>query len=65
MDDKATWGGKREGAGRPKQEVIRKQRTTRLYDDEWELMKAFERIIKHGDKEACKRFIEEHKESLA
>lgn len=65
MEDKASWGGKREGAGRPKQEVIRKQRTTRLYDDEWELMKAFERIIKRGDKEACKRFIEEHKESLA
>ena len=65
MTDKTKWGGKREGAGRPKQEVIHKQRTTRLYDDEWELMKAFERIIKYGDKEACIRFIEEHKESLA
>ena len=62
MTDKTKRGGKREGAGRPKQEVIRKQRTTRLYDDEWELMKTFERIIKYGDKEACKRFIEEHEE---
>ena len=65
MENKSTKGGARPGAGRPKQEVIRKQRTTRLYDDEWDLMKAFERIIKYGDKEACKRFIEEHKEGLA
>ena len=33
-----------------------------LQNQEWELMKAYERIIKYGDKEESKRFIEEHEE---
>ena len=34
-----TWGGKREGAGRPKVTIKRKQRVIHLFDEEWELIK--------------------------
>lgn len=44
-------GGIREGAGRPKgttkPEGVRKQRQLRAYDDEWEMIKAFAKILKH------------------
>ena len=33
-----TWGGRREGAGRPKSEVIKKRRALCFFDDEWELI---------------------------
>lgn len=60
--EKSTRGGRREGAGRPKgatkPEGQRKQRMTRAYDDEWELLKRFERLIKHGNKEACIKALE-------
>jgi hypothetical protein len=38
MTDKA-WGGKREGAGRPKLEEKRKQRALVFFDHEWELIR--------------------------
>ena len=48
------WGGKRENqTGRPKKEITRKQRQLRAYEDEWELLKRFDKLIKHGDKAAC------------
>ena len=57
-----THGGAREGAGRPrgslKPEGRRKQRQVTAYDDEWEAIKRFARILKHGDKAACLKFIE-------
>lgn len=61
---KSTRGGKREGAGRKTgwrkgYSEQRKQRQTRAHDDEWELIKRFERLIKHGDKEACIKALEE------
>lgn len=65
MENKSTRGGARPGAGRPPKEKVRTSRTIRLYDDEWELTKAFTQVLKYGDKDACIRFIEEHKESLA
>lgn len=59
-----SWGGKREGAGRKTgwrkgYSEQRKQRQTRAHDDEWELIKRFERLVKHGDKEACLKALEE------
>lgn len=53
-------GGKREGAGRPKVEELRKQRQLRATDAEWELIRRFSRILKYKDKDACKQFIEAH-----
>lgn len=58
------WGGVRENqTGRPKgtfkAEGTRKQRQLRAYDDEWELIKRFDKLIKHGDREACEKFLAE------
>ena len=42
-------GGKREGAGRPKGKTTageRKGRNIRAFDDEWELIKQFAKIVK-------------------
>ena len=54
-------GGAREGAGRPKgttkPEGVRKQRQLRAYDDEWEIIKEFSRILKH-DPERAVRMVE-------
>ena len=47
------WGGKREGAGRPvgtTKEITRKTRSLRAFDDEWEIIKEFTKIVKK-DKE--------------
>ena len=38
MTEKA-WGGRREGAGRPKQGEIRKRRSLVFFDSEWELIR--------------------------
>lgn len=65
-ESKSTRGGKREGAGRPKgtikPEGTRKPRQIRAYDDEWELIKRFEQLVKHGDKEACIKALEKLEE---
>ena len=57
------WGGARPGAGRPKGSVgavePRKQRQLRAHDDEWELIKRFDKLIKKGHKEECIKFLEE------
>jgi len=37
--NKKTWGGQRNGAGRPKLEEKRKQRALKFFDKEWELIK--------------------------
>ena len=55
-------GGKREGAGRPlKAGELRKMRGLRATDEEWEMLQRFEKIIKYGDKDAAKKFLNEHK----
>ena len=52
-------GGKREGAGRPLTAgVVRKQRQTRATDEEWALIKRFDKLVKHGNKEACIKAVE-------
>lgn len=54
-------GGKRDGAGRPKgtlkAEGTRSQRQLRAYDDEWNLIQRFSRLVKYGDKDACEKFV--------
>ena len=57
------WGGKREGAGRPlKTGELRKMRGLRATVEEWELIQRFEKLIKYGDKEACKKFLDEQEQ---
>lgn len=54
-------GGKREGAGRPKKEgELRKMCSMRATNEEWDLIQAFARILKYGDKDKAKRFVEEN-----
>lgn len=51
-------GGMRIGAGRPKNpNGTRKQRQLRAYDNEWELIREFSRIVKH-DPERARRMME-------
>ena len=58
-------GGKREGAGRPLTAgVPRKQRQTRATDDEWELIKRFDKLVKYGARESCEKFIAEMEKIL-
>ena len=51
-------GGTREGAGRPKDttkpEGVRKQRQLRAYDEEWEIIKEFSRILKKDPERAAR-----------
>ena len=53
--------GSRRGRGKPlgwrKPEGIRKLRTTKAYDDEWELLQRFDKLVKHGNRKACEEFL--------
>ncbi len=52
------WGGKRTGAGRPIQAgEVKKNRSLKATDAEWELISNFAKIVKYGDKQAAKDFI--------
>ena len=48
--------------GRPvgwrKVEGTREQKQMRAYPDEWELIQRFAKLVKYGDKVACKKFLE-------
>lgn len=47
-------GGKRAGAGRPLTAgEVRKQRQLRATNEEWNLIKRFEKLVKYADKPAC------------
>ena len=50
------WGGERKGSGRPKGSVkaegVRPQHQIRAYDDEWQLIQKFARLVK-ANKELC------------
>ena len=41
-----SWGGIRKGAGRPKQVEIRKNKSIRVFDEEWEIIKPVINLIK-------------------
>ena len=57
-------GGKREGAGRPLTAgELRKQKQMRATTDEWELIQRFARLVKYGDKDACKKFLDDREQS--
>ena len=52
-------GGRREGAGRPLTAgAVRKQRQLRATDEEWELIKRFDKLIKYANKIACIKALE-------
>lgn len=57
------WGGRRPNqTGRPKGTVKaegqRKQHQLRAYDDEWELVRRFNKIVR-TNKEECQKFLDE------
>lgn len=60
-NNRGTIGNK--GGRPPKPEGARKQRQTRAYDDEWELIKQFSALVKK-DKEEAKKAIEKLDEAI-
>lgn len=61
-EDKQSWGGKRMGAGRkpappPRDGSERRIRSVKVGDEEWQLIKAFEKLAK-SDPERAKRLVE-------
>ena len=57
---KTTWGGRREGAGRPvgtKKAITRKTRSIAAFDDEWEMIRQFSKIVKK-DKDTAKKILD-------
>ena len=44
-----------------KKGFTRKQRQLREFDEEWEIIRAFDRIMKYGDKKAAIEFVEQYK----
>lgn len=58
MENKPKRGGRRPGAGRPKNaDGQRQPHQLRAFPDEWELINQFAKIVKHGDKNACINFL--------
>ena len=60
-----SWGGAREGAGRPKATVVRKYRSIYVSKEEWSIMKPVINLIKKDNKNTaflavflCRFFIE-------
>ncbi len=54
-------GGVRQGAGRPIQaEEVKKMRSLRATDKEWEIILAFAKILKSDDKQAAIDFVNQH-----
>ena len=48
-------GGKPLGWRKP--QGVRQQHQTRAYEDEWQLILKFSRLIKKGDRAACEKFL--------
>ena len=57
------WGGRREGSGRKPQvgDEVRKNCTLKATSAEWQIILDFAKILKHGDKDSAKNFVESHK----
>ena len=54
-------GGKREGAGRPVSAgEVRKLRSMRATNKEWQLIQKFARMLKKGDRITAENFIREY-----
>lgn len=57
---KTTWGGRRTGTGRPvgtKKDITRKTRSIAAFDDEWEMIRQFSKIVKK-DKDTAKKILD-------
>lgn len=57
------WGGRRPGAGRPKGTTkdvhnSRPQHQVRAFDDEWDLISRFAKLVKSGKFKSCKAAVE-------
>ncbi len=68
-EKKYGWGGRRPNqTGRPvgttKPEGVRAQHQLRAYDDEWELIREFARLVKHVDKDICRKMLDEMKQKM-
>lgn len=54
-------GGARPGAGRPQkspEEVLqRPNRGLRAFDEEWELISRFAKLVKQGKQDECEKFL--------
>ncbi|WP_432643465.1 hypothetical protein [Acidaminococcus sp.] len=64
VEEKKQWGGRRPGAGRPKGSTkdgssVRPQHQLRAYDEEWDLIRRFARLVKHGNAQACKAALDQ------
>ncbi|MBQ8918759.1 MAG: hypothetical protein IJ056_01435 [Acidaminococcaceae bacterium] len=63
-EEHPNWGGKRQGQGRPKGSKnkapsdVRPQHQLRADPEEWELIRRFARLVKHGDMEKCRKALE-------
>ena len=56
-EDDHNWGGKRKGAGRKRTSddgLLRKMRSLRASNSEWETIKAFAAILKHDPERAAR-----------
>lgn len=59
------WGGKREGAGRrvgwrKENPCQRKSHSVAAFDDEWELINRFAKLVKYGcGKDLCEKYLTE------
>jgi|GEM_PF-1396204 len=53
-------GGKRDGAGRPADYgIARKNCTMKATLEEWQIIKDFAQILKHGDRKAAIEFVKQ------
>nr|DAL33592.1 MAG TPA_asm: hypothetical protein [Caudoviricetes sp.] len=62
-EEKKQWGGRRAGAGRPKgttkgYSIQRKQHQVRAFEDEWDIIKRFSKLVKTSKKEECLKAVE-------
>lgn len=55
--------------GRPvgwrKEEGVRTLRTMKAYDDEWEIIRRFAKIVKHGEKDKCRELLDKLEQDSA
>ena len=44
--------------GRPKKDIKRENRSLKAFDDEWDLIRRFSKLLKYHDLDACREFVE-------
>ncbi|MGL5512762.1 MAG: hypothetical protein ACRDBM_05925 [Sporomusa sp.] len=58
-------GGTRPGAGRKPLDAKRINRSIKAFDDEWELINRFAKLVKHGERDECEKFLLKMKDKFA